>query len=103
MAREVDIWWEIGGRLKASMKWTNKRGRISFTLIPTFGSLCSKCVFKGNPICSKWRKETGNRVYDPGHLCIMLWEMKGDNKFEGRDKIIGWQILGPVERERKRK
>jgi hypothetical protein len=29
--------------------------------------------------------------------------MKGDNQFENRDKIDGWQILGPVKRERKKK
>jgi hypothetical protein len=100
MAREVDIWWESGGRLKASMRWTNKRGRISFTLIPSSGgSSCEKCPFKGNPICSKWRKE--NRAYR--HLCSMLWSMKGDNRFEKRHEIIGWQPLGPLGREKKKK
>jgi hypothetical protein len=28
--------------------------------------------------------------------------MKGDNQFEMRNKIVGWQILGPVKRERKK-
>ena len=103
MAREVDIWWESGGRLKASMRWTNKRGRISFTLIPSFEARCKKCPFKGNPICSKWRKEIDNRVYNPGRLCSRLWEMKGDNRFEKRDEIFGWQPLGPLGREKKKK
>ena len=102
MAREVDIWWTDGGRLKASMRWANKRGRISFTLIPVGRALCDKCPFKRYPICSKWRKETDNRVYNPGHLCSMLWEMKGDNQFERRDKIFGWQPLGPVRRGKKK-
>ena len=103
MARQVDIWWESGGRLKASLRWTNKRGRISFTLIPSDKSRCEKCPFKGNPICSKWRKEFDNRICNPEHLCSMLWIMEGDNKFEGRDKIIGWQPLGPLGREKKKK
>jgi hypothetical protein len=97
MAREVDIWWENAGRLKASMRWTNKRGRISFTLIPSAGPFCGECPFCGNPICGKWRKG-----YNTGHLCGELWVMKGDNLFEKRDKIIGWQILGPVGREKKK-
>jgi hypothetical protein len=29
--------------------------------------------------------------------------MKGDNQFRNREKINGWQPLGPVKRERKRK
>jgi hypothetical protein len=29
--------------------------------------------------------------------------MKGDNQFEGRDKILGWQPLGPLGREKKKK
>ena len=99
MARQVDIWWEEGGRLKASMRWTNKRGRISFFLIPTLMSKCSKCPFKGNLICSKWREPEDNRLY---HLCNMLWNMKGNNRFRNREKIYGWQILGPVERGRKK-
>ena len=103
MAREVDIWWVDGGRLKASMRWTNKRGRISFTLIPSIRASCEKCPFKGNPLCSKWRKGIDNRVYNPGHLCSMLWTMKGDNQFEKRNKIGGWQPLGPLEREKKKK
>lgn len=102
MAREVDIWWESRGRLKASLRWTNKRGRISFTLIPAERAWCEKCPFKGNPICSKWRKK--NRVYsNRGHLCSMLWGMKGDNRFEGRDKITGWQPLGPLGRKKNKK
>ena len=84
MARQVDIWWESGGRLKASMRWTNKRGRISFTLIPSDRSYCEKCPFKGNSICSGWND---NRVYNPEHLCSTLWMMKGDNQFENREKI----------------
>ena len=103
MAREVDIWWEDGGRLKASLRWTNKRGRISFTLIPAGRARCEKCPFKGNLICSKWGKAAADRVYAHGHLCSMLWRMKGDNKFEGRNKIFGWQPLGPVGREKKKK
>ena len=103
MARKVDIWWESGGRLKASMRWTNKRGRISFTLIPSDRSRCEKCPFKGNPIYDEWRKGIDNRVYNPGNLCSMLWVMEGDNQFEGRNKINGWQILGPVGREKKDK
>jgi hypothetical protein len=103
MAREVDIWWADGGRLKASMRWTNKRGRISFFLIPAIMSGCTRCPFKHNRICSKWRGDDENQKYNPGHLCSMLWTMKGDNQFENRDKIDGWQILGPVKRERKRK
>jgi hypothetical protein len=97
MAREVDIWWADGGRLKASMRWTNKRGRITFFLVPSFMANCPRCPFKGNPICSKWGK-TDNGVCNPGPLCSMLWTMKGDNKFEGREKINGWQPLGPVTR-----
>lgn len=100
MARQVDIWWESEGRLKASMRWTNKRGRISFTLIPAERALCEKCPFRGNPICSKWGKAISDRR---GHLCSMLWKMKGDNRFTGRHRIFGWQPLGPVKRERKRK
>jgi hypothetical protein len=80
------------------MRWTNKRGRISFTLIPTSRTLCDKCPFKGNPICSGW---SDDRVYK--RLCSELWLMKGDNQFEGRDKILGWQPLGPVRREKKKK
>ena len=79
MAREVDIWWESGGRLKASMRWTNKRGRISFTLIPSDCSRCEKCPFNGNPICGAWND---NRVYDSGYLCSVLWTMKGDNQLK---------------------
>jgi len=93
MARQVDIWWESGGRLKASMRWTNKRGRISFTLIPSDNTRCEKCPFNSNPICRLWNDD----------LCSMLWEMKGDNEFEGRDKIVGWQPLGPLGREKKKK
>ena len=105
MARQVDIWWEEGGRLKASMRWTNKRGRISFTLIPSYESRCEKCPFKGNPICSKWKKKIDNRAYNyhPGYLCNILWTMEGDNRFEMRNKIVGWQILGPLGREKKKK
>ena len=104
MAREVDIWWADGGRLKASMRWTNKRGRISFILVPSSrGALCDKCPFKGNPICSKWRGEEENKRYNPGHLCSMLWGMKGDNRFERRNRISGWQPLGPLGREKKKK
>lgn len=103
MARKVDIWWTKGRRLKASMRWTNKRGRISFTLIPSSGGAsCDKCPFKVNLICSKWREEEEIDIYNPGHLCSMLWVMEGDNQFEGRDEIIGWQPLGPVKRERKK-
>ena len=98
MAREVDIWWESGGRLKASLRWTNKRGRISFFLSPTSYAECHKCLFNGSPICGKW----GEHDYN-GHLCSMLWTMKGDNKFEGRNKILGWQPLGPLGREKKKK
>jgi hypothetical protein len=99
MAREVDIWWD-GSRLKASMRWSNKRGRISFPLIPTDYARCYKCPFNGSKICDKWRSRD-NR----GHigLCSELWSMKGDNKFVGRDKIGGWQPLGPVGREKKKK
>ena len=103
MAREVDIWWEEGGRLKASMRWANKRGRISFTLIPAGGALCDKCPFISSKICERWRRERENIQYNPGDLCSMLWGMKGDNQFEGRDKIIGWQPLGPLGREKKKK
>ena len=102
MAREVDIWWTDGGRLKASMRWTNKRGRITFFLVPAPMSKCPRCPFKGNLICSKWREPEDNKQYNPGHLCSMLWNMKGNNQFENREKINGWQILGPVERERKK-
>ncbi len=102
MARQVDIWWTEGGRLKASMRWTNKRGRITFFLIPAPMSKCSRCPFKGNLICSKWREPEDNKQYNPGHLCSMLWNMKGNNRFRNREKINGWQILGPVERERKK-
>lgn len=100
MARQVDIWWEEGGRLKASMRWTNKRGRITFFLAPSDRSRCEKCPFKGNSICSGW---DDNRVHNSGYLCSILWNMKGDNQFENREKINGWQLLGPVKRERKRK
>ena len=103
MARQVDIWWEEGGRLKASMRWTNKRGRITFFLVPATISRCLECPFIGNLICSKWREPEDNKQYNPGHLCSMLWNMKGDNQFRNREKIIGWQPLGPVGRERKRK
>ena len=99
MARQVDIWWESGGRLKASMRWTNKRGRISFTLIPTFSAECSKCPFNENPICNKWNKK---KIYYTS-LCTQLWKMRGDNIFEGRHRIGGWQPLGPVGREKKKK
>ena len=102
MARQVDIWWTEGGRLKASMRWTNKRGRITFFLVPALMSKCPQCPFKGNLICSKWREPEDNRRYDIGHLCSMLWNMKGNNRFRNREKINGWQILGPVERERKK-
>ena len=103
MAREVDIWWESGGRLKASLRWTNKRGRISFTLIPAERALCSKCPFANSMICERWRSKKEKIQYNSGNLCSMLWEMKGDNQFEGRDKIIGWQPLGPLGREKKKK
>ena len=103
MARQVDIWWINGGRLKASMRWTNKRGRITFFLVPSLIARCPRCPFEGNPICSKWRGEVDKMAYNPGHLCSMLWNMKGDNQFENREKINGWQILGPVERDRKRR
>ena len=103
MAREVDIWWESGGRLKASMRWTNKRGRISFTLIPSDRSRCGKCPFASSNICEKWRSKRENIQYNPGNLCSMLWKMKGDNQFEERDKILGWQIFGPLGREKKKK
>ena len=104
MAREVDIWWIDGGRLKASMRWANKRGRISFILIPSDRSHCEKCPFKGNPICSKWRKDIDDKVYiyNSGHLCSMLWMMKGDNQFRNRERINGWQPLGPIGREKKK-
>lgn len=103
MARQVDIWWTDGGRLKASMRWTNKRGRITFFLVPSLLARCPKCPFEGNPICSKWREPEDNKQYNPGHLCSMLWVMKGNNRFRNREKISGWQPLGPVERERKKK
>lgn len=64
---------------------------------------CSRCPFKDNLICSKWREPEDNFQYNPGYLCSMLWNMKGDNQFENREKIDGWQPLGPVKRERKRK
>ena len=54
-------------------------------------------------MCGKWRRERENIQYNPGNLCSMLWRMKGENEFEGRDRILGWQPLGPVERERKKK
>lgn len=101
MAREVDIWWESGGRLKASMRWTNKRGRISFTLIPSRRALCGECPFINNPICSRWNK-ANPAMCTTEHLCNMLWIMEGDNKFEGRNRINAWQPLGPVKRERKK-
>ena len=98
MARPVDIWWESGGRLKASMRWANKRGRISFTLIPVERASCDECPFISSKICKMWRKEIKYK-----YLCSMLWKMKGDNQFEGRDKISGWQPLGPLGREKKKK
>ena len=98
MAREVDIWWESGGRLKASMRWSNKRGRISFFLIPTSYASCLTCPFRENPICGKWKEKSGE-----GNLCSMLWNMKGDNQFPKRNRIEGWQPLGPVGREKKKK
>ena len=100
MARQVDIWWEEGGRLKASMRWTNKRGRISFFLIPASHARCPRCPFNGNSICAKWYKDKSR--YPAGHLCSILWNMSGNNKFAGRDRIEGWQPLGPVKRERKK-
>lgn len=102
MSKKVDIWWTDGGRLKASMRWTNKRGRINFFLVPSLMTLCPRCPFDGNPICSKWRSKVDKMAYyDPG-LCSRLWNMEGDNKFENREKINGWQPLGPVERGRKK-
>ena len=103
MARQVDIWWTNGGRLKASMRWTNKRGRITFFLVPAPMAKCPQCPFKGSLICSKWREPKDNLRYNPGRLCNMLWNMKGNNRFRNREKINGWQPLGPVGRERKRK
>ena len=103
MAREVDIWWE-GDRLKASLRWTNKRGRISFFLIqhkPTIN--CDECPFNGKPICSKWRRnrrQRGRLLVEP-HLCTLLWELPGDNKFDRRKEIMRWKLIGPVGREKK--
>jgi hypothetical protein len=104
MARQVDIWWEEGGRLKASLRWSHKRGRISFFLIPAEMAVCDRCPFMSSSICSKWRKvkPEDNKQYNPGHLCSMLWNMKGNNRFRNRERINGWQPLGPVERERKK-
>ena len=102
MARQVDIWWEEGGRLKASLRWSHKRGRISFFLIPAEMAVCDRCPFMSSPICSKWRKVKPERR-TTGHLCSMLWNMPGDNKFAGRNRIEGWQPLGPLGRDKKEK
>ena len=104
MARQVDIWWESGGRLKASMRWANKRGRISFTLIPAPRASCDKCPFIRTKICERWKWRKGSiQRYLENPLCSKLWGMTGDNKFEGRNNIIGWQPLGPLGREKKKK
>ena len=102
MAREVDIWWVDGGRLEASLRWTNKRGRISFFLIPIKdGANCARCPFNHNPICRKWNKANPAK-YATEPLCTRLWIMKGDNQFENRLKINAWQPLGPLGREKKK-
>ena len=103
MSRIVDIWWTEGGRLKASMRWTNKRGRITFFLVPAPFAKCDRCPFKGSLICDRWwTDEQKSTLKRRGNLCSKLWIMKGDNQFKNRDKISGWQPLGPVERERKK-
>jgi hypothetical protein len=85
------------------MRWTNKRGRISFFLIPTKDRVsCARCPFIHNPICREWNKANPAR-YATEHLCNMLWIMKGDNQFENRLRINAWQPLGPLRREKKKK
>lgn len=101
MSRQVDIWWVKGGRLKASMRWTNKRGRISFFLIPTYYANCEDCPFWKNPLCCKWKLERKDPA-DIVALCNLLWEMPGDNKFENKDKIVGWQPTGPIKRGKRK-
>ena len=100
MAWEVDIKWGKWGRLEASLRWPNKRGRINFFLVPASMANCSRCPFKHNPICNKWKKDKS--VYCMG-LCSMLWNMPGDNQFKGRERINGWQPLGPIKRGKKKK
>lgn len=96
MARKVDIWW-VDDRLKAFLRWTNKKGGISFYLRPSEITTCDKCPFNGNPICRGWKSPSY------GNLCNKLWDMDGNNKFCGRNKIIGWQPEGPIERGKKKK